>query len=151
MAPNADNTHRRRAQLDTVIGLHDLHYVLAGDTDFDAFLRKTRGVAITLHERDRVASWAAGGGGAPVRVKASDGEGARPKPQRLSPDVGKIEGMRVRVGELLGLATLPKRANTRLDDRRDPLDARGKQRVAGRRHRTAGAPRRAGSVARVRR
>ncbi len=56
--------------LDTVIGLHDLHYVLAGDVDFDAFLRKTRGVAITLHERDRVASWAAGGGGAPVRVKA---------------------------------------------------------------------------------
>jgi hypothetical protein len=91
--------------LDTVIGLHDLHYALAGDTDFDAFLRKTRGVAITLHERDRAASWAAGGGGAPVRVKHLT---AKVLDQSLS---GyrlmweKIEGMRVRVGELVGLAT----------------------------------------------
>ncbi|HEX4480942.1 MAG TPA: hypothetical protein VH082_09050 [Rudaea sp.] len=91
--------------LDTVIGLHDLHYVLAGDTDFDAFLRKTRGVAITLHERDRAASWAVGGGGAPVRVKHLT---AKVLDQSLS---GyrlmweKIEGMRVRVGELVGLAS----------------------------------------------
>jgi hypothetical protein len=92
--------------LDTVIGLHDLHYVLAGEVDFDGFLRKTRGVAITLHERDRVASWAAGGGGAPVRVKALS---AKVLDQSLS---GyrlmweKIDGMRVRVGELVGLATI---------------------------------------------
>ena len=91
--------------LDTVIGLHDLHFVLA-DVDFDAFLRKTRGVAITLHERDRVASWAAGAGAAPVRVKHLSAK-------VLDQSLGgyrlmweKIEGMRVRVGELLGLATL---------------------------------------------
>ena len=92
--------------LDTVIGLHDLHYVLAGDVDFDSFLRKTRGVAITLHERDRVASWAAGANGAPVRVKHLT---AKVLDQSLSGYRlmwDKIEGMRIRVGELLGLATL---------------------------------------------
>ena len=47
-------------QLDSVIGLHDLHFVLAGNLDFDSFLRKTRGVAISLHENDRVATWATG-------------------------------------------------------------------------------------------
>jgi hypothetical protein len=92
--------------LDTVIGLHDLHYVLAGDTSFDAFLRKTRGVAITLHERDRVASWATGGNGAAVRVNHLS---AKVLDQSLSGYRlmwDKIEGMRVRVGELVGLATI---------------------------------------------
>jgi hypothetical protein len=105
----ADRSQQRIAAghvLDSVIGLHDLHYVLAGDVDFDSFLRKTRGVAITLHERDRVASWAAGGSGAPVRVKHL-------ATKVLDQSLGgyrlmweKIDGMRVRVGELLGLATL---------------------------------------------
>ena len=105
----ADRSQQRIAAghvLDSVIGLHDLHYVLAGDVDFDSFLRKTRGVAITLHERDRVASWAAGGGGAAVRVKHL-------ATKVLDQSLGgyrlmweKIDGMRVRVGELLGLATL---------------------------------------------
>ena len=110
--------------LDTVIGLHDLHYVLAGDVDFDAFLRKTRGVAITLHERDRVASWAAGGGGAPVRVKASVGQGARPEPERLPADVGKNRrhARARRRTRRLGHAGR-RRRTAGLDDRRDPLDA----------------------------
>jgi hypothetical protein len=105
----ADRSQQRIAaghMLDSVIGLHDLHYVLAGDVDFDSFLRKTRGVAITLHERDRVASWAAGGNGTPVRVKHL-------ATKVLDQSLGgyrlmweKIDGMRVRVGELLGLATL---------------------------------------------
>ena len=98
--------------LDTVIGLHDLHYVLAGDVDFDSFLRKTRGVAITLHDRDRVASWAAGANGAPVRVKHLT---AKVLDQSLSGYRlmwDKIEGMRIRVGELLGLATLAEEGET---------------------------------------
>jgi cyclic-di-GMP-binding protein len=94
-------------QLDTVIGLHDLHFVLAGNQDFDSFLRKTRGVAISLHESDRVASWASSpGGGAPVKVKHLCAK-------VLDQSLGgyrvvweKIEGMRVKVGELLGLAPL---------------------------------------------
>ena len=45
-------------QLDTVLGLHDLHYVLAGNEDFESFLRRVRGQAISLSESDRIASWA---------------------------------------------------------------------------------------------
>ncbi len=91
--------------LDTVIGLHDLHFVLAGNTDFDSFLRKTRGVAITLHDRDRVAAWASGANAAAVRVKPLT---AKVLDQSLSGYRlmwDRIEGMRIRVGELLGLAT----------------------------------------------
>jgi len=105
----AERTQQRLVaghHLDSVIGLHDLHYVLAGNQDFETFLRKTRGVAISLHESDRVASW------------ASNPSGAQPRVKHLSVKVldqslggyrlvwDKIDGMRVKVGELLGLAPL---------------------------------------------
>jgi hypothetical protein len=90
--------------LDTVIGLHDLHFVLAGNLDFDAFLRKTRGVAISLHDGDRVATWAAGSGAGPTRVK-------RLTARVLDQSLGgyrlvweKLDNARVKVGELVGLA-----------------------------------------------
>ena len=92
-------------QLDTVIGLHDLHFVLAGNLDFDAFLRKHRGVAISLHDGDRVASWANGGAAGTTRIK-------RLCAKVLDQSLGgyrlvwdRIDGVRVRVGELVGLAT----------------------------------------------
>ncbi|HMM57910.1 MAG TPA: hypothetical protein PKD77_10055 [Rudaea sp.] len=89
--------------LDSVVGLHDLHYVLAGNADFEGFLIKTRGVAITLHEGDRAATWANNAAGAarirriPARVIDQSLGG-----YRLAWE--KTEGMRLRVGELLGLA-----------------------------------------------
>ena len=105
----AERSQQRLAaghQLDSVIGLHDLHYVLAGNQDFDTFLRKTRGVAISLHENDRVASWASGAAAGPARVKHLP-------VKVLDQSLGgyrlvweKVDGMRVKVGELLGLAPL---------------------------------------------
>lgn len=89
--------------LDSVVGLHDLHFVLAGNADFEGFLIKTRGVAITLHEGDRAATWTNNAGGAarirriPARVIDQSLGG-----YRLAWE--KSEGMRLRVGELLGLA-----------------------------------------------
>ncbi|MGH8040645.1 MAG: hypothetical protein ACREPN_01230 [Rudaea sp.] len=88
--------------LESVIGLHDLHYVLAGGMDFEGFLVKTRGVAITLHESDRAAAW----------TNASAGPRIRRIPARvLDQSLGgyrlawdSIDGIRVKVGELLGLA-----------------------------------------------
>jgi hypothetical protein len=91
--------------LDTVVGLHDLHYVLAGNVDFDSFLRKTRGVTISLQENEYVAAWA-GPGAASVYIK-------HPPARVLDQSLGgyrllweRIDGMRVKVGELVGLATL---------------------------------------------
>jgi cyclic-di-GMP-binding protein len=94
-------------QLDTVIGLHDVHFVLAGNQDFDSFLRKTRGVAISLHENDRVASWASNpAGGAPIKIKHLNAKVIDQSLGGYRVVWEKIEGMRVRVGELLGLAPL---------------------------------------------
>ena len=89
--------------LDTAIGLHDLHYVLAGNVDFEGFLVKTRGVAITLHEGDRAATWTNTGSTVarirylPARVLDQSLGGYRLQWE-------KADGMRMKVGELVGLA-----------------------------------------------
>jgi hypothetical protein len=88
-------------QLESVIGLHDLHYVLAGNMDFEAFLIKTRGIAITLHEGDRAATWAGSPSLRARRVMAAVLDQSL-SGYRLAWE--KIDGMRMKVGELLGLA-----------------------------------------------
>ncbi|MBU6199135.1 MAG: hypothetical protein KGP08_05740 [Xanthomonadaceae bacterium] len=89
--------------LDSAIGLHDLHYVLAGNMDFEGFLVKTRGVAITLHEGDRAATWT-NTGSAVARVRHLP---ARVLDQSLGGyrlQWEKADGLRMKVGELVGLA-----------------------------------------------
>jgi hypothetical protein len=88
--------------LDTVIGLHDLHYVLAGNLDFEGFLVKTRGVAITLHESDRAAVWANTGASARIRRLPARVLDQSLGGYRLAWE--NADGMRVKVGELVGLA-----------------------------------------------
>lgn len=90
--------------LDSIVGLHDLHFVLAGNMSFEAFLRKTRGLAISLHEGDQVAAWASAGSDGAVQVR-------RLPAKVLDQSLGgyrllweHIDGVRVRVGELVGLA-----------------------------------------------
>ena len=96
--------------LDTVIGLHDLHYALAGSEDFESFMRRVRGQAISLSEGDRGASWRMGGSDA----ARSTPQSARVVDQglggyRLLWERGANgESVRVRVAELVGLA-LPER------------------------------------------
>ncbi|MDE1960764.1 MAG: hypothetical protein KGH80_04130 [Xanthomonadaceae bacterium] len=89
--------------LDSAIGLHDLHYVLAGNMDFEGFLVKTRGVAITLHEGDRAATWT-NTGSAVARIRHLP---ARVLDQSLGGyrlQWEKADGLRMKVGELVGLA-----------------------------------------------
>ncbi len=90
--------------LDTVIGLHDLHYVLAGNMDFEGFLVKTRGVAITLHESDRAAVWANSGANARIRRLPARVLDQSLGGYRLAWE--NADGMRMKVGELVGLAAL---------------------------------------------
>lgn len=89
--------------LDAVIGLHALHFVLAGNSDFGAFMQKIRGGAITLAAREHAAAWTAGA------------DSARPRPvsaQVLDQSLGGYRlqlqssggALRIRVGELIGLA-----------------------------------------------
>jgi cyclic-di-GMP-binding protein len=104
-----ERTHTRLGggyPLDTVLGLHDLHFVLAGNEDFESFLRRVRGQAISLSESDRIASWA---------ISASEpARATRLKARVLDQSLGGYrlvwergpggEAVRARIGELVGLA-----------------------------------------------
>ncbi|MBX3693116.1 hypothetical protein [Dokdonella sp.] len=111
--------HRRLAGghvLQTVIGLHDLHFVLAGNEDFDGFLRKVRGTSISLSERDTAASWVVGSGEQMRTQRMSahivdQGLGG----YRLVWERGASgESVRAKVGELVGLS-LPEGGDTTPD------------------------------------
>jgi hypothetical protein len=59
-APLANRNHARLPaghMLDTLVGLHAIHYYLAGQVDFEAFVRRACGPAIHLADKDRAASW----------------------------------------------------------------------------------------------
>ena len=109
LAARSERGHERLAggyELDSVIGLHDLHYVLAGDEDFEDFMRRVRGQSISLSESDRRAAWRMGSGdslrGTRQRVRVVDQGlgGYRLLWERSSSG----ESVRVRVAELVGLA-----------------------------------------------
>ena len=93
-------------ELKTVIGLHDLHYVLAGNEDFESFLRRVRGSSIQMTGSDSAASWLQGGADAfrsqPISAQVLDqGFGG----YRLLWDRrGPGESVRAKIGELVGLS-----------------------------------------------
>ncbi len=92
--------------LQSVIGLHDLHFVLAGNEDFDSFLRRVRGTSISLSERDGGAAWAVSSGEQmrtqrlPARIADQGLGGYRLSWERGGPG----ETVRAKVGELVGLS-----------------------------------------------
>lgn len=89
-------------RLDAVIGLHALHYELTGGEDFDTFVRRVRGQAIALGERE-TASWAMSGAATrPVRLAARVLDQSLGG-YRLAFDA--IDPLRAKVGEIIGLAT----------------------------------------------
>ncbi|GEM_PF-296962 len=104
---NAEREHARLGaghQLDTVVGLHGLHMLLAGGEDFDSFMRRVRGQAISIGERDTTAAWIN-----PINDQA---RALRQRARVLDQSLGGYrliwdagEAVRVKVGELIGLAT----------------------------------------------
>ncbi|MBK6436326.1 MAG: hypothetical protein IPF83_10955 [Rhodanobacteraceae bacterium] len=105
--PQFDRNHSRLSaghELETLIGLHAIHFHLAGQLDFENFVRELRGPGISLSERDKTASWAQG-----------SGEGSRALPTRaqvLDQSLGGYRlqwgaesGAKARIGELVGLAS----------------------------------------------
>lgn len=88
--------------LDLAVGMHALHFALAGGIDFATFLRQVHGEAITVGQHEVASSWLA----------ASDT--ARPQTQRaevLDQSEGgyrlrlhDADGARLRIGEVMGLA-----------------------------------------------
>lgn len=104
--PIAARSHARLPaghHLDTLMGLSAIHFHLAGMTDFESFVRRTRGPGISLNDRERVASWAAGGAdaGRPEHFRA------RVLDQSLGGyriEWDRADAVKARVGELVGLA-----------------------------------------------
>lgn len=86
--------------LDSVVGLSALHYQLAGQCDFDTFLRDVRGVSTLQADR---AGWASGANEA-IRADAVE---ARVQDQSLGGYRLRWSGeygVRVRIGEVIGVA-----------------------------------------------
>src|SRR5207244_9666095 len=100
-------------ELDTLVGLHAIHYFLAGQTDFESFMRQTRGPGISMTERDRSAAWT---------NQATELAPDRMRARVLDQSLGgyrllwdKALAVRARVGEVVGMA-LPAEAD---DDEQD--------------------------------
>jgi hypothetical protein len=89
-------------ELDAVIGLHALHFVLAGNSDFSAFMQRIRGNTIALGSRESAASWTAGGDNTRPQVLSTQVLDQSLGGYRLQlPSDGAL---RIRVGEVIGLA-----------------------------------------------
>lgn len=88
--------------LDLMVGMHALHYALAGNLDFATFIRQVHGEAITVGRHELASAWLA----------SSD----TARPQRLRGEVldqseggyrlrlQASDGARLRIGEVIGLA-----------------------------------------------
>lgn len=105
--PQFDRNHSRLAaghELETLIGLHAIHFHLAGRLDFENFVRELRGPGISLSERDKTASWAQGSGdnsrALPTRARVLD-QGLGGYRLQWSAE----SGAKARIGELVGLAS----------------------------------------------
>lgn len=96
--------------LEAAVGLHGLHMLLAGGQPFHSFLNGLRGAGITIGAQTQSPAWTASadlGGVAVQRV------------QVLDQSLGGYRllwhaeaGTRIRVGEVIGLATLAERGDT---------------------------------------
>lgn len=87
-------------ELDSVVGLSALHFQLAGQQDFDGFMREVRGISTQATDR---AAWMQGAAdsarAATVKVTVQDQSLGG---YRLRWEAG--QGVRARIGELVGLA-----------------------------------------------
>jgi hypothetical protein len=90
-------------ELDTVIGLHALHFVLAGNQDFSTFMQRIRGNTIALTSREHAASWTAGADNTRPQVLSAQVLDQSLGGYRLQLHTAGTT-LRVRVGELIGLA-----------------------------------------------
>jgi hypothetical protein len=88
--------------LDVVVGMHALHYALAGNLDFGTFVRRVHGDAIMVGAHELASAWLASADASRPQVFRADvldqsGGGYR---MRLH----GVEGLRMRIGEVVGLS-----------------------------------------------
>ncbi len=88
--------------LDIVVGMHALHYALAGDIDFATFVRQVHGDAITVGRHDLPTSWMAASDTARPRVFRGEVLDQSEGGYRMR--LPLASGLRLRIGDLIGLA-----------------------------------------------
>lgn len=88
-------------RLDLVVGMRALHYALAGDVDFESFLRRAVADAIDAGG-SRPAAWLAPADAAPPPVFRGEVIDQSEGGYRMR--VASTEGLRLHIGEVIGLA-----------------------------------------------
>jgi len=103
-APRGYTRLSAKHALDVVVGMHALHYALAGNVDFATFVRRVHGDAITIGAHELASAWLATADTTRPQVFRADvldqsGGGYR---MRLH----GADGLRMRIGEVIGLAPI---------------------------------------------
>jgi hypothetical protein len=89
--------------LDAVIGLHAVHFVLAGNHDFGAFMQRVRGSTIALSSGESAAAWTANADASRPQVWSAQVLDQSLGGYRLQLQSGG-SALRIRVGEVIGLS-----------------------------------------------
>lgn len=89
--------------LEAAVGLHALHFVLAGNSDFDGFIQRIHGTGIAYGSHEGPATWTAGGDSARPQVVSAQvlNQSLGGYRLQLPSDTGLL---RMRIGEVIGLA-----------------------------------------------
>lgn len=87
--------------LDLMVGMHALHYALAGNLDFATFIRQVHGEAITVGRHELASAWMASSDTARPQMLRADVLDQSEGGYRLRL---QAPGARLRIGEIVGLA-----------------------------------------------
>ncbi|HEX5959935.1 MAG TPA: hypothetical protein VFY97_01655 [Rhodanobacteraceae bacterium] len=101
----AERGHARLAashDLDLVVGMHALHYALAGNMDFATFVRQVHGEAITVSRHTLASAWLAASDA--VRPQTLRGEVLDQSEGGYRLRLQESDGARLRIGEVVGLS-----------------------------------------------
>lgn len=88
--------------LDVVFGMHALHFALSGNVDFPAFVRKVHGDAILVGRHELASAWLAASES--IRAQPFRGEVLDQSEGGYRLFLRQAQGMRLRIGEVVGLA-----------------------------------------------
>ncbi len=110
-APRGHIRLAARHVLDVVVGMHALHYVLAGNTEFATFVRAVHGDAIMIGTHELASAWMAASDTS--RPPVFRGEVLDQSEGGYRIRLNAAEGLRMRIGELVGLAPIEDDAGER--------------------------------------
>jgi hypothetical protein len=97
--------------LDIVVGMHALHYALAGNIDFASFVRRVHGDAIMIGQHDLPSAWMEMSDAAHPRVFRGEVLDQSHGGYRMR--LAVADGLRLRIGEVVGLAPVVEGSNER--------------------------------------